>query len=246
MPRGVRTATNGFEKDVFGQGEGPKGTEAPENVTINVNLSKKAIIGTGIDPENVLRWDREGIVLVFEQTDKFLPLSEGVLGSLSRENRLRYSMSKEFHDAWRGDEHAKLVEQFKVDKNMTGSARDKLTIEGSPDMHIRWCAPYNIEKYRGLGYKVLGADEATSFLGAKDGHHEVGKLGQTELVAMGIPKVQYEKMVKKTTAEADRRAGLWKTAGVAEVSKSGAQGFVATDDDRRRWTDTPQGSDNEI
>jgi len=241
MPKGVRTATNDFESKTFGPKDVLEFPAAPENGTINTVVSKKATVGTGVDPENILRWDREGVVLLFEQTDKFLPLSDGVLSAMGRDNRLRYSMAKEFHDAWRGDEHAKLVEDFKVDRNMTGSARDKMTIEGPKGMHIRWCAPYNIEKYRAMGYKVLSADEASSYLGPKDGHHEIGKLGQTELVAMGIPEERYKAMVKKTTAETDRRAGAWKTAGLADVSKSGAAGFVATDDDRRRWREEAQG-----
>lgn len=245
MPRGVRTTTNGFEKANFGEETTSPAQGAPENGTINVNLSKKYIVGTGVDPENIIRFDREGIVLVFEQTDKFLPLSEGVLESLSRENRLRYSMAKEFHDAWRGDEHAKLVESFKVDKNMTGSARNKMEIQGAPDMHIHWVRPDKIEATRARGYKVLGADEAISFLGPKDGHHEIGKLGDTQLVAMGIPKATYEQRQREQVKKNTDRAGMWKTAGLAEVSKSGAPGFVATDDDRRRWTEAAQGSDDD-
>lgn len=245
MPRGVRTVTNGFEKANFGEETTSPAQGAPENGTINVNLSKKYIVGTGVDPENIIRFDREGIVLVFEQTDKFLPLSEGVLESLSRENRLRYSMAKEFHDAWRGDEHAKLVESFKVDRQMMGSARDKLKIKGSPDMEIRWARPDNVERYRAKGYKVLSADEAESFLGPKDGHHEVGRLGDTQLVAMGIPKAVFDQRAKEKAKKNVERAGAWKVSGLQEVNRSGAQGFVATDDDRRRWTEAAQGSDDD-
>lgn len=244
MGRGVRTITNGFGADV-GSGGGTAPRVVPENGTIKVNLTKKAIVGTGMDPENIIRLDKDGVVLVFEQTDKFMPLSDGTLEALSRENRLRFSMAKEFHDAWRGDEHAKLVEEFKVDRQMTGSATDKMQIEGQKGMHVRWCSPNNIEKYRGLGYRIVATDEANSYLGPKGGHHEIGNLGQTELVAMEIPEERYVQLRRKSSAEMEKKAGMWKTAGLNEVNLSGAAGFVATDDDRRRWTETGMSSDDE-
>lgn len=240
MPRGVRTATNGFEEKNFPT----SGSAVPENETKSVNLLKKVTVGTGVDPENVIRWDKDGAVLLFEQKENFLPLADAVVGQLSRENKVRYSMAKEFHDAWRGDEHAKLVEDFKVDKNLSGSATDKMQVEAPKGMHVRWCAPYNIEKYRALGYKVLSADEVRSFLGPKDGHHEIGTLGQTELVQMGIPMERYRELSQKTEAENRRKAGAWKTSGLNDVNRSGATGFVATDDDRRRWTETSQALDD--
>lgn len=208
------------------------------NVPVSENVVGKQIIGIDTNVENVVRFDKEGAVLVFEYTDRFLQLDQSVVDGLSRENKLRYSMAKELHDAWRGDEHAKLVEQFQVDRNLVGSARDKLKIKGAEGMHVRWARPDMIETYRARGYKILGADEAKSFLGPKAGHHEVGKLGQTELVAMGIPQEIYDKRMQEAARKNVEKAGAWKSAGVGDINRTGAQGFVATDDDKRRWTET--------
>lgn len=237
MPRGKRTTTDGFGEQVFSSLDG-LAPEVLENEPKKVDFGGKVIIGTGVNPENVIRLDQEGRILVFEMKEAFLPLEDSVLGQLSRENRLRYSMAKEFHDAWRGDENAKLVEQFQVDRNLVGSATDKLTVKGTPGMHVRWARPDKIEEYRAKGYKILGADEAQSFLGPKGGHHEVGKLGQTELVAMGIPEELFEKRMKAATKKNNDLAGAWKSMGLNEMQRAGAQGFAATDDDKRRWTET--------
>jgi hypothetical protein len=237
MPKGIRSELS----DPIARKAA--GYVVEENVPEKPLLSKKIIVGTGMNSETMLRLDQEGVVLIFEQTDKFLPLGEGTLTQLGRDNRLRYSMAKEFHDAWRGDEHAKLVEDFKVDRQFSGSATDKMKIDGNAGLHVRWAAPYNVEKYRALGYKVLSADEANSFLGPKSGHHEIGTLGQPDLIAMGIPEAMYKQMVAKTSEANAKKAGAWKTSGLNEVNQSGAQGFVATDDDRRRWAETDPSAD---
>ena len=240
MGRGVRTVTQGYGKSIF---DVPDVKPVVQNEPEKRNISRKHIVGTGVDEESIIRLDRNGDVLVFEQTDKFLPLSDGTLAVLTRENKLRYTMAKEFHDAWRGDEHSALVEKFQVDRQMVGSATDKLKIQGPDDMEIRWRRPDEIESARAEGWKVLDSDEAKSYLGPKGGHHEIGKLGQTELVAVGIPKAIFDKRDQERVRRRNEQAGAWRSQGLNEINRQGGKGFVAVDSDKRQWSETlPDGS----
>ncbi len=237
MPKGQRTITNGFGQRTF---PGASEQSVSENEPKKQTLTKKYIIGSSYDVETIVRLDKEGAILVFEQKEAFIQLDDAVVANFSRENRLNYELAKEFHDAWRGDEHAKLVQEFQVNPAMMGSAMDKLRVEGPEDLTVRWVAPYKVEKYRGLGYKVLSADEVKTFLGATGGHHEVGRLGQTELVAMGIPKELYEKRQKAKVQENMEKAGMWKTAGLAEITQAGGQGFIESEKEvRQDWHELP-------
>lgn len=213
------------------------GKQSSKNGTITASGPSKYIIGLGIDPETVLRLDSNGDILNFEMKEGFLELSDTVLSKLSRENRTRYEIAKEFHDSWRGDEHAKLVEEFKVDPMAKGSATDKLSLKVQEDMDYYWAAPYNIEAYRAKGWHIASPDEAKTFLGPKGGHHEVGALGQTELVLMLRPKEISERNEKRKVEENEQKAGMWRENGLAQI---GEGGFDASGDDRRNWTDIPQ------
>ena len=239
MPKGVRTTTDGFAKAVFGEAGAPVGADGTENVTIKPQMAKRVQVKVGTSVEDVLRWDSEGAILLFESKDEFLPMDDAAVKALSRENKTRYAIAKEFHDAWRGDAHAKLVEEFKVDKQMIGSPTDKLKAEVDRGLEHYWARPDKIESYRAKGWKIADADEARSFLGPKGGHHEVGKLGETQLVLMVIPKELRDRQVKEVTRKSLEQAGAWK--GYAnEMDRSGGQAFVASEDDRRaRWTELP-------
>lgn len=209
------------------------------NVTINAEPSKKYTVQVGVSNDDLLEWDRQGVVLLFEQKEGFLPLPDAVRAKLSRENQLRYDMAKEFHDAWRGDEHAKLVENFQVDRQAVGSAMDKMTLTAGSDMKVRWVRPDNVERMREKGYKILSADEARSYLGPTGGHHEIGHLGQTELVAMGIPKELAHQSDLAKVRRNKEMAGSWK--GISkEITRQGGQGFVAEEADKKHsWTESP-------
>jgi hypothetical protein len=220
------------------------GSKAAGSVEQTKNPSgvKKYIIDSGAAPEDVLRLDSEGADLVFEQTEKFLPLSDAVVSKLGRVNKLRYTTAKEFHDSWRGAEHAEFVERFKVDRQMIGSATNRMDAKPtSKGLFARWTRPDRVEEMLGKGYKVLQADEAKSYLGSKGGHHEIGKLGQTELVLMGIDKKIHDEMMVKRTQKNNEIAGSYKQQALAEMSRDGGQPFTAVDDgqDRRDWNVLP-------
>ncbi len=206
-------------------------------------LSKKIIVGTGVSVDDLLASDAEGVDLVFEQTDKFLPLDDKTVAALSPVNRTRYHMAQEFHDTWRGDEHAAFVERFKVDRQSVGSATDKLTAEAGA-LKTRWVRPDRINDLRARGYKILGSDEARSYLGPNAGHHEVGRLGQTELVLMGVDAGLYKAAQAEKVRKNNEMAGAYKNSALTEMRQAGAEPFETSDDprDRRVWNDLGDGN----
>lgn len=216
------------------EGHVAAGFAGSKNGPINGGLAEKVRITVGMNPETVVQLDKQGKFLLFEQKEQFIQLPDAVVSGLNRDNRLRYEMAKDFHDAWRGDEHAELVEAFQVNKQLSGSASDRLQKEDPEGMVTRWARPGNIERYRAMGYKVLDADEVKTYLGPTGTHHEVGSLGQTELVLMGIPKPLFDKRMAAKTQRNNELAGSWRSVD----RNSGAGEFVAEDDDRKHgWSE---------
>lgn len=218
------------------------GPVAEKNVPKSAPMAEKVIVNTGTTVEDLVRLDSEGASLIFEQTDSFLPLDEAVVEQLSRTNRLRYSIAKEFHDSWRGDEHAQFVKRFSVDRQNVGSATDKLTINAGPNVHVRWTRPDLVDRRTAQGYHVLSADEARSYLGSKAGHHEVSVAGQTQLVAMGIPKELFDQRQKEKTLRNNATAGAWRSVA-REINQSGGQAYEPLDESADRghhWSELAQ------
>lgn len=215
---------------------------APKQEPTTPSKARKVVIGTGFNVDDMLALDSDGVDLMFEQTDKFLPLADAVAVRLTSLNKTRYNLAKEFHDAWRGDEHAEFVSKFSVDRQMVGSATDKLHADKVPGMRTRWFRPDRIAEARNRGYKILSADEANTYLGPTGGHHEVGRIGQTELVLMGIP----EEIAKRRDADKVRKnnemAGAYEASALAEMRQAGGSPFKAVDETKDRshaWTDLP-------
>lgn len=198
---------------------------------------KKYTVGTGTKPEDVISYDQEGAVLLFESTDKFLPLDGGVLDQLSRENKLRYGIAKEFHDNWRGEDHAKFVEQFSVDKNLSGSATDKLRVQDTKELHFRWARPDRVSAYLAMGYRLAKPDEVQTFLGPNGNKHEISVLGKQELVLLCVPKAQFEKKMQEKVKKNKEMAGLLQKQAASSLKQEG--GFVASEKDGHQWTEIP-------
>lgn len=216
---------------------------APKEQTKSQKLSRKLTVDAGTSVDDVLVWDAEGVDLLFEQKEGFIQLDKAVVSRLSPTNRTRYTMAREFHDTWRGDEHAAFVEKFKVDRQMVGSATDKLSFEEPAGMHLHWTRPDRIEKLRSAGYKILSDDEAKTFLGPTGGHHEVGRLGSTESVLMGIPEELYKRSMAEKTRRNNELAGSYKTAALAAMRQAGGDPFESGDSasgrDRHDWAEIP-------
>lgn len=209
-----------------------------ENDAKTPKSPKSVVIGSTFDVARMVQLDSEGSELLFEQTEDFLVLSEEIVRQLSRENRQRYSLARQFHDTWRGQKDSDFAESFAVDKEFVGSASDKLNeLTVRKGIHTRWARPDRVNRYLERGYKVLSPDDAQTFLGAKGSRHEISRNGKTELVLMGIPETMFEAEQKKKVKKNNEMASLWKQRGVQQIEEQGSRGFVATEDDGRKWND---------
>lgn len=211
----------------------------PENAPKSPKSTKRVLVDSSFSGAGVVQLDAEGAELLFEQKEAFLPLEEEVIRNLSRGNRMRYSAAKQFHDSWRGEEDAAFAQSFSVDREAVGSASDKLNdLSVRSTIQERWARPDRVNAYLAKGYKVLSADEARSFLGAKGGHHEISRNGKTELVLMGIPKDLYKKGEIDKTRKNNELAARAGTQGVGDLQRLGARAFDATEEDRRQnWSE---------
>lgn len=213
--------------------------DSAEIAEISSKTSKTVVVESSMRPEDVVKLDAEGAELLFDQKEGFLLMPEDLLRTLSRENRARYSVARQFHDTWRGDTDEEFQRMFSVEKEFVGSASDKLNkLEVRDNLHARWARPDKVRDYMAKGYKVLSADDATSFLGTKGGHHEIGRNGKTDLILMGIPKELHKKHAAEKVRKNNEAAMQWAASGVSDIQKTGAKGFVASEDDsRRKWND---------
>lgn len=214
---------------------GIKSENVESGVSTEAKSMKKYTIGTGVKAEDVISYDREGAVLLFEVKGDFLPLSEDIVSQLGRDNRTRYNIAKEFHENWRGEDHEKLVESFSVDKNLSGSASDKLHIQDTKEWHYHWPREDTIAKYLALGYQIVPGDEANTFLGATGNKHEIAVLGKRQHVLMRIPMSIYQKRVQEKTKKNKEMAGLLQKQTAKELQGQG--GFVAPEKDNKSWTE---------
>jgi len=236
MPRKLKEVIAEVDVNVDA-GENAPQTE--ENEAKTQITPKSLMIDSSYSEATVVKLDSEGVDLLFAQNEDFLPLSEGIVRQLSRGNRSRYSIARQFHDTWRGKQDEQFTEMFSVDKEFVGKASDKindLTIRSG--IHHRWARPDRVNYYLEKGYRVLSADDAKTYLGAKGTHHEISKNGKTELVLVGIPQAMFEKNQKAKVEDNKRRALAWKSSGVQRIEEQGVKGFVATDDDKSRpWAE---------
>lgn len=202
-------------------------------------ISKVVIIDSSFNPEDVIKLDTEGAELMFDQKEDFCFIPDELVGQLSRQSKTRYAIAKQFHATWRGKADKQFQDAFIVDKEYVGSATDKLNKkEIRSGIHTRWARPDKVRDYLAKGYKVMDADEASTFLGSQGGHHEIGRNGKTELILMGIPEEMYKKRQAAKVAANNERARLLKHQAIAEVENQGFRGFDASEDDaRRHWTE---------
>lgn len=222
--------------------EGSAAESGVENVGKSTEKVKVVLVKTSTPVEVVLKSDAEGCELMFEQKDEFLMLDEEVVKQLSRVNRMRYSTARQFHDNWRGQQDVAFAEAFAVDREYVGKASDKLNdIEVRATLKHRWARPDKVADYAGKGYKILSADEAKTYLGAKGSHHEISKNGKTELVLMGLPKEIYAKR-EAEKVEKNKKLGMaWKSSGVQRLAEQGGRGFAESErDERLKWNDLGQ------
>ena len=199
-----------------------------ENGVVENGVSaKKMNVLSSMSKETVLDLDSKGIELYFESKEDFLVLDETTIRALSRENRSRYATARQFHDNWRGQQDADFVEAFQVDREFVGTATDKLNdLTVRNGLQARWVRPDRVAEMQGKGYRMLAADEASSYLGTKGSRHEIGRNGKTELVLMGVSKEIYDKRQKEKVEKNNTRATAWRTSGAEQLAAQGSRAFL--------------------
>lgn len=198
-----------------------------EGVAKATKTARPVNVLASMSSETVLDLDSKGTELLFGQKEDFLVLDETTIRALSRENRIRYSSARQFHDNWRGQEDADFVEAFEVDREFAGSASDKLyKINVRDGLKYRWARPDKVADYQAKGYKMLSPDDAKSFLGAKGSRHEISRNGKTELVLMGVSQTIFDKRQADKGKKNKERALAWKSSGVEQLRAQGGSGFV--------------------
>lgn len=149
-------------------------------------------VHAGTSMEEVLRLDKEGKGLGFVLGDDFLRLDDETVKSLSRTNRLLYGQMlgvQEHYSADADKDHHSL--EIGVTR---GRAREMLKAVLPKGRTTRWARPENVERYRGLGYRVTPPNAAKTLLSAKGGHYEVSADGgKTGLVLMDVDATERQK-----------------------------------------------------
>lgn len=200
---------------------------AEDVVAERVETTRKVNVLPSMNAETVLDLNSKGVELYFGSKEDFLVLDETTIRALSRDNRNRYSTARQFHDNWRGQQDADFVDAFQVDREFVGTASDKLNdLTVRSGLQHRWVRPDRVAEMQGRGYRIIGADEAKSFLGAKGSRHEIGRNGKMELVLMGVSKEIYDKHQKEKVEKNNARATAWKTSGVEQLASQGSRAFV--------------------
>lgn len=179
------------------QGTGGKTTQAPTNGDITSKTDTIVDIKAGMSIEEVVALDSKGMVLRFHLGKEFLELPDSIVTNLSRVNRLVYHQLAQAQSDY-SPEADKDAKDLVVGATM-GRARDKLEKLTLPKgRHYRWARPDRIEANKDRGYRITPADVATTFLGPKNGHHEIGAYGATpELVLMDCDQNLFEQHMKE-------------------------------------------------
>lgn len=197
--------------------------------------SKKIIIAGDTEVKTVLELDVAGKELLFDGRSDFVDLPDEVVSALSRSNKQRYLVAKEFHESWRPGED--VSEYFEVNRQNTGTATNKLDAKLPKGMRARWTRPELVASRMERGYKIVH-QEGKSYVGEHNGVHKISSLGRDELVLMAIPEKQYADNKRKQSEANVRKAGLYKESFKNQATQQGIESYdEATDTQKRSWNE---------
>lgn len=189
---------------------------------------KKVTVSSDTTFEDVLRYDTEGALLVWDSED-FEPLSDEEVRQLRKANRDRYVIFKEIaEDLASADKKDKKVsEDFSVGVS-AGLAARRLEVKGKDEsLSYRWERPDMVEDRKDEGWDYVKEGVSTLRNQNGKGIHRIGAQGQEELVLMAIPK---EKLAgKKARKKAKRERAI---EGIARESRNSIEklGGIHVDD----------------
>lgn len=200
-----------------------------------IAASKKMIIAGDTDAKTVLELDVSGKELLFDGRSDFVDLPDEIVAALSRSNKQRYLVAKEFHESWRPGEN--ISDYFEVNRQNTGTATNKLDAKLPKGMRARWTRPELVASRMERGYKIVH-QEGKSYVGEQNGVHKISNLGRDELVLMAIPEARFAENKRKQTEANIRKAGLYKESFKNQAAQQGIASYdETTDTQKRSWNE---------
>lgn len=189
---------------------------------------KKVTVSSDTTFEDVLRYDTEGALLVWDSED-FEPLSDEEVRQLRKANRDRYVIFKEIaEDLASADKKDKKVsEDFSVGAS-AGLAVRRLEIKGKDEsLAYRWERPDMVEDRKDEGWKFVKDGVSTLRNQNGKGIHRIGAQGQEELVLMAIPKEKLASRKERKRLKRERAI-----EGIARESRNSIEklGGIHVDD----------------
>lgn len=196
---------------------------------------EKVLVKSTDQPLTLISLDAKGTELLFDGREDFVLLSEAEIKQLGADNRKRYTMAQQQHEVWMSNKSSSLEDEF-ASAQYSGRAIEKMyKMTTDPNFHYRWTDPKNVQDRLALGYTVVQANEARTFLGATRNHHEIGMKGITDSVLMKIPKALWEKR-QKAKADKNRLAAGMAADGFDQDARRAGMKIVKDDPkDGRDW-----------
>lgn len=186
--------------------------------------TKKVMVTKDVSVEEMLQWDKDGHVLVWD-VDDFRKLSPAQLKAFSKPNRDRYEVFKEIAET---EANRDVTEEEVADAVQVGvaagTATERLHVESQKDGYrYRWERPdmVNVRKDQGWrvatkGYKTLRNERGRDI-------HRIGSKGQEELILMEISDENHAKLREAKAARRKRAIEGVINQGKSEIRKLGSQ-----------------------
>lgn len=190
---------------------------------------KKIKVDVDTPLEDVLKWDKEGAVLLFVVEDgRFKELKEAEQRKLSQANRTRYEVSADMaEDLAEDEDDESIFVGISISEDM-GRAASRLDVEGLPEgLEKRWERPDMLDDRLREGYKIVktkGVKTLSNPTG-KPAMHTITRNGATELVLLAKPKELAEQRRAKRVAKwRERSEGVYDSAK-DDFRKGGIEGY---------------------
>jgi len=197
----------------------------------------KLIVSLDTPFETIVQSDAKGMVLLFDTKRDFVQLPDAMVSRLSRDNALRYSHARDFHDVWAGDDELAVAAAISVDLQLVAKPTEKLQVDTPDSLQHRWVRPENVRTRLAKNWSIAG-ERIKSFIGLTNGVHKIGYNGQTELVLMVKDKEQHLKGYSEQVAKNNKLAGTKSRITTPETRQAGLSDYdEGADRKDRAWNE---------
>lgn len=190
---------------------------------------KKIKVDVDTPLSDVLKWDKEGAILLFAvEGDRFKKLEEADFRKLGQTNRIRYEVAADMTEDLAEDEEDESVFLGITISEDMGRAISRLDVDGLPEgLEKRWERPDKLDDRLREGYKIVksrGVKTLSNPTG-KPSMHTITRNGATELILLAKPKELAEKKRAARVAKwKERSEGVYDSAK-DDFRKGGIEGY---------------------